>query len=288
MEDKSEKVLIWGVFYSLAASGKAEFIERLTAESKLAGINCKMVSNDEAQAKVIDKIQKEDPSISNQEARNMSKGESVQMFNSMVKKAIKNMKPGRNIIIIEKTTNHANYLSSLNKLYRPNCRTMLVAFMPKEEGFFTYHTSKYVVPFSQGQLANSLYRTINRGEHLTMIGSNLKKVFIALSFVKLYDGLQRIKEKEKEQVVDVFHEINFTVPFKPEMDQLVPKEFTMLLKKALRDLTPFSGDMDVCSALTEYLCREEFIKDFSDIIGLAPKEVQIPQIKEFFKLFDHV
>ena len=288
MEDKSEKKLIWVVFYALAAMGKNEFIGRLMEESLKEGINCAVISTDVSQKKAFDQLKLNDPEITFEEARHGSRQLAQKLFNDMVQDAVNKMKPGRNIIVIEKANNGASFLKNLNKYFHPPCRTKLVAIIPKDEGCFEYFSSSKVVPFSQGLIANSLFRSIDRGDHLTMKGSNLKKIFVALSFVKSYDGLRSLREKKKEVNNIEFFEVSFIPPFDEEKEKLIPKEFTQLLKKSLRDMEKaFDGDIDICNGLADYVSREDFVKDFGDIIGLV-SEVQFPQIKEFFKLFDHV
>ena len=278
------------VFYGLAAMGKNEFIGRFMEECLKEGINCAVISSDVSQKKAIDKEKERNPDIDHQEAMNNSRKMAMHFFNEMVKEAVDTMKSGRNIIIIEKANNSPAFLANLNKYFKPMCRTKLVAIIPKEEGVFEYHPgNKYVVPFSQGLIANSLYRSIQRGDHTTMQGNSLKKIFLSLSFIKMYDGLRSVKEKKKERIVDEFFEISFIPPFNSDKEKIIPKEFTLLLKKSLRDMPePFKGDMDICKTLADYVSQEDFEKDFGDIIGLAINEEQYAQIKEFFKIFSNM
>ena len=270
MEDKSEKKLIWLVFYALAAMGKNEFLGRLMEECKKADINCEIISSDVAQKKAADAVRARDPDMNFEEAKAESKQEAQEMFNQMAIQAVKNIKPGRNIIVIEKVSNGVGYLKNINKYNKVPfyVKTKLVAVIPKEEGCFEYHSESYVVPFSQGLIANSLYRSIERGDHVTMKGSNLKKIFIALSFVKSYDGLRSLKEKKKDVPnISNFLEISFIPPFSAEKEKLIPKEFTHLLKKSLRNMEKaFNGDMDICTELADYVSRPEFEAEFGDII----------------------
>ena len=99
--------------------------------------------------------------------------------------------------------NGGKFLQGINKTFKPNCPTRLVAIIPKDSGLYQY-SYHGVVPFSQSLIINVCDRIINRDTHQTVSGSDCKKLFLGLSFVKLYNGMKSLEEKKAEGSIDTF------------------------------------------------------------------------------------
>ena len=113
------------------------------------------------------------------------------------------MKNGKNIIVLDKVMNGGKFLQGLNKTFKPNCPSRLLAIIPKDSAPFQY-SYHGVVPFSQSLIINVCDRIISRDSHQTVSGSDSKKLFLALSFVKLYNGMKSLEEKKAEGSIDEF------------------------------------------------------------------------------------
>ena len=284
MEDKSEKKLIWVVFYGLSALGKTFFLKQFEALCAEEKIHCQIVSSDDCSKAVIDKLMAKNKNLTHDEAFDASRKETIKLFEDTIDGAVNKMEPGRNIIVLDKVMNGGKFLQNLNKTFRPSCSTRLLALIPQEGKFqYSYHG---VVPFNQGLIINVLHRILSREEHQTVTGSDAKKAFLALSFVKLYNGNSSLTEKKEEGRIDDFVEISFAPPFTDDKEQTVPGDFTALLKKTLKDIKPFQGDPEVCAEIAAYVKREEFKTEFKEVLGFGDAEQQKTQIKAIFKKFD--
>jgi hypothetical protein len=283
MEDKSDKKLTWVVFYGLSALGKTYFLKLFQELCKEKGVKCQIVSSDDCSKAVVDKLMAENKSLTQEQAFDKTRKESVKLFEDRIDEAVKGMSNGKNIIVLDKVMNGGKFLQNINKTFQPCCATKMVAIVPEHGTFlYSYHG---VVPFSQGLIINVLHRILNREEHQTVSGTDAKKAFLALSFVKLYNGVKSLTEKKDEGKIDEFVEVNFATSFTPEKEQTVPPEFTQLLKKTLKELKPFQGDNQVCAEIAAYVMQESFATDFKEVLGFGDAEIQKKQINSIINMF---
>lgn len=161
-----------------------------------------------------------------------------------------------------------------------------MALIPKSTPPFNY-SNHGVVPFSGVLIANVLQRMLTRDSHQTVDGSGLKKLFLALSFVKLYNNIAHLSEKKEEGGIQKFFEISFHND-SPELDGLVPKYFIDELKKTLRELKAFQSEETVCSDLLAVMESDKFKEDIKPVLGYGDLEQQKTQIKAIMGIFNEL
>lgn len=219
MEDKSEKKLIWVVFYGVSALGKTYFLKFFESICKDENVFCQIVSSDDSSKIAIDKAMAKNKAMTREEAFESTKKESIKIFEDAIDKAVKHLKNGNNVIVLDKVMNGGRFLQNINKTFKPCCATKLVALIPTHGEF--HYTNHGVVPFSQGLIINVLYRILNREDHQTVSGTDSKKAFLAISFIKLYHGLSSLTEKKDEGHIDEFVEISFAPEFTEERENCI-------------------------------------------------------------------
>ena len=284
MESQGKSKLIWTVFYGLSALGKTYFLDSFKAECTSAGVKCVIVSSDDCSKIVMDKMMAKDSSLTQNQAFDKSRKEAGKLFEDTIAKAVRDMKSGNNIIVLDKVMNGGKFLKGLDSTFKPGCPTKLVALIPKTDKFqYSYHG---VVPFSQSLIVNVLHRIINRADHQTVDGTDGKKAFLALSFVKLYNGMKSVTEKKQEGGIDEFFDISFSTDESPEKEKTIPTQFTELLKKTLKEIKAFQSNPEDCADLAEYVKRPEFVTDMKEVLGFGNSDQQKTQINKIIALFN--
>lgn len=287
MEDQGGKSkLIWVVFYGLSALGKTYFLDSFKEECTKAGVNCSVVSSDDSSKTVMDRLMANDSKLTKNQAFEKGKKEAIKVFESSIADAVHDMKPGYNIIVLDKVMNGGKFLKGLDSTFKPGCPSKLVALIPKSHHFqYSYHG---MVPFSQMLMVNVLHRILNRADHQTVEGSDGKKAFLALSFVKLYNGMKSVTEKQSEGGIDEFVELSFSPDDTADKEATIPQEFTALLKKTLKGLKAFQSDPEECAEIAAYVKRPEFAGDMKEVLGFGDSGQQKTQITKIIKMFDNL
>lgn len=281
MEGDQEKKLIWVVFYGVSALGKTYFLKNFSEVCDAEKVCCQIISSDDCAKEAMDEEIKKNPSLTQTEAFEKTKKLHIKVFEEHNHKAVENMKPGNNIIVLDKVMNGGKFLKDINKTFKPKCPTRLVALIPWSPHAFNY--SHYgVVPMSEILVANVCQRILTRDTHQTVDGTDLKKLFLALSFVKLYNGLKSFEEKKEEGNIEQFYSISFHQE-KPEMLSLIPPKFLESLKKTLKELKPFQGEETVCNELLAIMKEPTFEKEIEPILSFGDAEQQKTQIKSIIE-----
>ena len=278
MEDKR---LIWVVFYGLSALGKTHWLGSVEEAFKQNSIFCQVVSSDDCSKKIIDGLLAKNPALSRQQAFDQSRKQAAKLFEASVGKAVAALKSGNNVIVLDKVMNSDKFLAGINKCFGVSCTSRLVAVVPKSEGPFYF--SKSFVPFSFLLIANVCHRIVSRKTHQTIDGSDEKKLFLGLSFVKLYNNVKSFAEKQEAAGIDEFLEVSFHKE-DPLAGEAIPADFLALLKSTLRQVRPFQGDEGVCADLAAYLQSESF-KPVLAVLGFGETAQQEERVKEIIGMF---
>ena len=282
--ENSDRKLIWVVFYGLSALGKTHFLNEFAEECKHRGIHCQIVSSDDCSKKIIDGIKQKNPTISDDAAFEQSRKPAIKLFETTIEKSISSMKKGNNIIVLDKVMNGGKFLQTLNKTFNPGCSTKLVAIIPKSEEPFQY--SNYsTVPFSLPLIINVCHRIVKRSDHQTVTGSDSKKLFLALSFVKLYNNMKHLSEKKEEGGIDEFVELSFHKE-DPQSASNLPGNLVNLFKSTIKSIKPFQGSDEVCTELADYMKTAVYNEDVAGVIGFGDVAQQKQQLDHVLSLFD--
>ena len=278
MEGDQEKKLIWVVFYGVSALGKTYFLKNFSEVCDAEKVCCQIISSDDCAKEAMDDEIKKNPLLTQTEAFEKTKKFHIKVFEEHIHKAVENMKPGNNIIVLDKVMNGGKFLKDINKTFKPKCPTRLVALIPWSPHAFNYSESG-LVPFSDLLLINICYRILKRTHHQTVEGPDAKKLKIALSFVKLYDDLIHPSHKQGEEVVEKFYEIPFHEE-KGEGGKLLPTRLVEVLKRTLSELKAFQEDNSVCQELVDVLNDAEIKKLAEPLLYYGPDEQQIAVVKK--------
>lgn len=288
-KDEGEKVLIWGVFNTLLSIGFSDFIKRIEKEVKKAGVNFFNISTEDCNAEAAASYRLIHPEASDDEVFDKAKDLSKDIFEKKVHAAVKQLKPGKNLIVFEKHSNGMYMLEHLNSTYKPDCESLLVAFIPKFEGLYKFNPEDQYgfVAYSLGIVAASVYRSVVMNYKPESPKDCLKKAHTALSFVAKGKGRGNLRKLFKPNVIDQFIEVSFTPPLTPERRLLISNKFFDLLRTSLKNLKePFGKDLSCCQDIVDYIIEDEDMQN-SVVAELASETDQLSSIKELLKVFDN-
>lgn len=286
---ENDRVLIWGVFTTLISVGISDYIELLGKEAQKAGVNFVKVSTEECNVELLEKHKKENPDATQDDSFKVNKTKAKELFESKVEKAAQNLKPGKNMIVLEKHHNSNYQLETLDERYKPGCDTLLVSFIPQFEGLFKFNPQDKhgygSVPYSMGVTAASIYRSTIKEHNPAFPTECIKKAFVALSFVVQAKGKDSLKKLYKQGIIDKFIEVQFTPKLTQEKLAEIPDMYFQLLKRALKLIRkPFGDDMPGCEELTTYITKTpELAKSgLGDLSSDAEKMESIREVLEMF------
>lgn len=285
---EQDKVLIWGVFTTLISVSLTDYIELLEKEAIKAGVHFAKISTEECNVELLEKLKKENPDVTEDHAFKVNKNASKDLFESKVAKAAKNLKPGNNMIILEKHHNSNYQLETLDERYQPECDTLLVAFIPKFEGLFKYNPSNNFgyVPYSMGVTACSVYLSTIKEHNPAFPSECIKKAFIALSFVIQSKGKESLKKLYKNGIIDKFIEVQFTPKLTEERRAGIPDKYFQILKRTLKSIKiPFGDEMPGCEELTNYIADTPELAE-SGLGDLSSDAEKIDSIREVLQMFN--
>lgn|SRR3990167_1289176 len=284
MEGSEPKQLIWVVFYGLSALGKTYFLNLFKETCVAEGVNIAIVSSDDCSEKVIKAFKEKNPETKGEDILNKCRKDINKLFENTIAGHVGKMKPGRNIIVLDKVMNGGKFLQDINKTFLVKVPTKLVAIIPWTPSSFQY-SFHGTVPFSESLILNVCHRIMVRDTHQTVEGSGSKKLWIALSFVKLYNGLKSLTEKQAEGGIEKFVDISFHQETEHTIKEIPPK-FTELVKKTLKELKSFQGDEQVCQELANYLedpATQQSLKPALAFGDAAQQKAKVLEIIGFFK-----
>ena len=284
MEGSLPKQLVWVVFYGLSALGKTYFLNLFKETSEANAVNIGIVSSDDCSLEVITKYKARNPGVSTSEAMKKCRKDTIKLFESKISKLVDQLKPGKNIIVLDKVMNGGKFLQDINKTFTVKCPTKLVAIIPWTPSAFQY-SYHGMVPFSEPLILNVCHRILSRAEHQTVEGSASKKLWIGLSFVKLYNGLKSLTEKQAEGGIEQFVDISFHQESEETLKSIPPK-FTELIKKTLKELRAFQGEETVCNELASYLQEPETQEALKPLLAFGDAAQQKTKILEIIKIFE--
>lgn len=251
-------------FYGLVGLGKSTLIEMTedickNRNTELGEVFCQSVSSDLSQKAVVDKYESEHPKKSRDECIVECKSETNKIFENGIFEAISKVKPGFNIIFLDKNRLSNKLLFDLNKSKQipHSYKTQFIAILPKSSNFYTFGPSKKTVPFSASLILNLCLRVVLREGHATIKEdeSTAHKVWLALSFVLLYKNIKSIQRECEKKLNGNLAPSFYQIPFCREIpeDKLEPSMLT-LLSRTLSEMTPFDPScIPCCEELGEEL-----------------------------------
>jgi len=287
-QQKKDNYVLVIAFYALSSIGKTHFIELLMNQAEKSGINSFVVSSDECSKIQLQKLRsiKANQNLSEEVMFKKCKSGSKKLFFDQIFACIGKLKPGNNILILDKVMNSGVDINIIADSIPMEYAYEFAAIFPKTTNIgFKYGSKK--VPFSASLITNICFRSLNRKEHPVIIGTDERKLLITLSFVKLYEN---IKDMRRDKGKEAEYEYMFDVPFTPEVpEKLIPVELLDLLEDTLSRITkPFGSSPDICEDLVDLLLDKEFCKKLIDsgIIGFPALKEQQKSIDSILSIFE--
>lgn len=191
-ETNAKNVVVVVAFYGVSCMGKSELVTYVRDRARLDKVVVADVSKDSVSRPMLDAYQKLHPEIPFQDIYMTIYSEVMRTFSDEVFRSLSNLKPGKNILIIDDAWANTDILKRLKEsTVAPGYEKKLICVYPKvsEESLFGD------LPFSLQFILNMCYRVVTRKAHETMVYNDLKKVQIVLSFIKLYSGVKSIPTK---------------------------------------------------------------------------------------------
>lgn len=215
-----------------------------------------MVSSDKCTKEAIDRfyMKKRNKDLPLQKAIQASKGAAKAYYKEDITRAIKRLRRGKNLIILDKNDDSP---FAINKLYnmppkRYGVRT--IAVVPDDNSNFKF-SGQRIVPYSASLILNVCDRVLNRKDHQTLNGSPESKLMVTLSFVLLNEGVKDITEKKREEV-DLDGVVR--VPFhRFSSIKSISKDIFDVLSETMDAIRPFKGNGEECEELAKMLTNTE-------------------------------
>ena len=267
--DENEVIVI--VFYGVVALGKSHFLRSFKQYCEPRNINLTILSSDSCSKTIIDQIKEEKPNLSAEEYFQLSRPRSMKLWKNLIKDAFDSLKPGHNLIILDRVRNPPEFTKNIFENYPcPSYRKRLFAIIPEDTGKFFYG-DKHFVPLSPSLIINVCHRILFRESHETIFGEPGHRIHLALSFVLLFEDVENIEQSMKE--LGPFEKF-FQVSFHQEMEKNIPSVFLEQLKRAMEETQPFQEVQPASEDLSKLFMDKEKITELEPILNFARNEDQ--------------
>lgn len=194
-------------FYGTSCMGKSELARFVKDKAAQTGVHVLDVNKDTVARPMMDAFYQEHPDLPFEDVYMKIYGQVEQKFTQDTFRALGNLKPGKNVIVLDDAWANEGLLRRIaNEDLVPGYKKKIVCVYPKIPD-----KSKYdALPFSLQFIVNLLYRVVIRKYHETMVYDDVKKIQIVISFLKLYGGIRNIPEKFKTELpIDEFYPLEF-------------------------------------------------------------------------------
>lgn len=183
-------------FYGVSCMGKSELVTFIREKARHENINVVDISKDSVARPLMDVFHIQNPSVPFTDIFMTIYGQIEQAFNNEIFKALDNLHPGKNIVVIDDAWANAKIMATIsNPEVAPNFNKRVICVYPKISQNH-YHQD---LPFSLQFVLNICHRVLDRKSHETMVYDDIKKVQIVLSFCKLYNGIGDIPTRFQEE-----------------------------------------------------------------------------------------
>lgn len=271
------------IFFGIVALGKSYFLkcfDQLCAERK---INLRILSSDQCSKVVIDQLKAETPGLPSQEYFDKSRPGALKLWGDVIKEACEDLKPGYNMIVLDKVVNPKKFL---HQFYKKNpCegyKKKMIAVVPEDTGFFRI-SHRSTVPFSASMILNVCHRILFRDNHETIFGNPGHRIFLALSFILLYKNTKDIlKAKQDEGPIDRFYRVSFHQEIE---DVEIPDKYLDCLQKTLKGMKPFQKGEEGCDELAKLLMGEPKVNELEHLLNFARNEDQLESARQILSGF---
>lgn len=244
---------------------KVIFLQYFQKKCVENSINSVIVSSDECAERAVKIYQEQNPEAGYDEAFEKTRKLTNKLFDEEIKTFTDNLNPGKNIVLLDKVMHGKRFLSSIQKFFpTPNHRVRIFALHPLDYEHFNI-TDKVSIPFSASLILNLCYRTISRGEHLTVTGDDKKKIFLTLSFSLLYKNIRDLeKAKAGECNFAAFYPVSF---HKFTEEKELPDEYVQALRTVMRKIKAFNEGEALCQDIVDLLRDEEAFSKLEGNLG---------------------
>ena len=205
--DDNENQVTIIAFYGTSCMGKSELSKFVKDKASQEGANVVDVNKDTVARPMMDAFYQEHPDFLFEDIYMRIFGLVEQKFNHDTFRALGNVKPGKNVVVLDDAWANEGLLKRIAKEdLVPGYKKRIVCVYPK-----IADKSKYEdLPFSLQFIVNLLYRVVIRKYHETMVYDDIKKIQIVISFLKIYSGIRSIPEKFKAEIpIDEFYPLEF-------------------------------------------------------------------------------
>lgn len=206
VEEKTNEVVVIA-FYGTSCMGKSELVTFIKEKADEDGTFVQDISKDTVARPMMDAYYKEHPEMPFEDVYMTIYNEVVQKFTDDSFRALRSLKPGKNIVFLDDAWANEKLLQRIaTEDITPGYNKKIICVYPKVSEKFNYSN----LPFSLQFIVNLLYRVVVRKEHQTLVYDDVKKIQIVLSFLKLYSNIRNIPEKFKEELpIDAFYSLEF-------------------------------------------------------------------------------
>lgn len=205
-EERENEVTVIA-FYGTSCMGKSELVHFIREKADQDGTFVQDVSKDTVARPMMDAYHKDHPELPFEDVYMTIYGQVVQKFTEDSFRALRSLKPGRNVVFLDDAWANEKLLERIaTEDVTPGYRKKIICVYPKVSEKLNYGN----LPFSLQFIVNLLYRVVVRKEHQTLVYDDVKKIQIVISFLKLYSNIRSIPEKFKDELpIDEFYSLEF-------------------------------------------------------------------------------
>lgn len=187
--------------------GKSELVAFMREQARSQQTTVVDISKDAVARPLMDVFHKQNPDVPFTDIFMTIFPQILATFKSEIFRALANLKPGKNILVIDDAWTDATIMAGISSPdTAPGYSKRVICVYPKisEQHF---HDN---LPFSLQFIVNICHRVVTRPAHDTMVYDDVKKVQIVLSFVKLYAGISHIPTRfQQESAAYEFYPVEF-------------------------------------------------------------------------------
>lgn len=205
--DEQENQVTILAFYGTSCMGKSELVSFIREKAGQSGTMVADISKDSVARPLMDAYHPNHPDVPYEDIYMTIYGDIVQKFTDDTFRALRNLKTGKNIVILDDAWANEKLLEQIaSDDVAPGYKKKIVCVYPKVSEKLSYSN----LPFSLQFIVNLLYRVVERKTHETMVYEDVKKIQIVISFLKLYSNIKNIPDKFKlELPIDEFYSLEF-------------------------------------------------------------------------------
>jgi len=272
----------------LPAMGKTSYIKHFSEIIKEKGFGFHVLCSDEIRKKIMDAVQAKDPKICHQEAYDTTGQEAeAKFFENLEDSIVSSHTHNRELEVIFLDKNHPpeeikRLIDFLHEdRFKQDYNIKIVMIRPSCVTNYCIEGNSY--PFSLSLLLKCLRRAIDRKNHDTLIGDNMKMLSVIFFFFKAYTNFGT----KSSHFESIGADLVVKVPFTDEDEATEKKLHDQIAKKlneALEYVQGFEGDPKKNQEFLDAFEKiEEQINDpDEDMINRASKK-NIERSLELFK-----